>query len=261
MNKLKIIFLTLIILIFAQGSYAKTNENPQRLNDYLYSSEYFDYLIECASLEQQEEAERKKQEEKQALKEAKKEQKNKNLNYEISLVDDVVYVTEKEDDTVEPFKLHIKNTILPSKYSETFKKEDTKTIIPVGDKFSFIQNMYTSRNKYSSTDYKILAGAEIEPFKFLKFGGGLETNYRGLDQNPASRKLYFTPELKITNKIKLAFPNKYNIQSGSTDHDIGLNISPFESKSMDFGVYTGLTRTKEGKTTESINFSTNFYLF
>ncbi len=260
MNKLSVIFLT-FILIFTCNAYAKNEESPQRLNDYLYSSEYFDYLIECASLEQQEEAERKKQEEKQALKEAKKEQKSKKNNYEVSLVDDVVYISEKEDETVEPFKLHIKNTIMPSRYSETFKKEDTKTIIPISDKFSFIQNMYTSRNKYSSTDYKILAGAEIEPFKFLKFASGLETNYRGLDQNPASRKVYFTPELKITNKIKLTFPNKYNIQSGSTDHDIGLNFSPFKSKSMDFGVYAGLTRTKAGKSTESINFSTNFYLF
>ncbi len=260
MRRLDIIFLILIALIFANISYAKNDENPQRLNDYLYSSEYFDYLIECASIERQEEIERKKQEEKQALKDAKKEQKHKKNNYEVSLIDDVVYVTEKEEE-IEPFKLHIRNTYSPSKYSETFKKEDTKTIIPIGDKFSFIQNMSTSKNKYSSTDYKILAGAELEPLKFLKFGGGLETNYRGLDQNPASRKIYLTPELKITNKIKLAFPNKYNIHSGSTDHDIGLNISPFKSKFMDFGVYAGLTRTKEGKTSESVNFSTNFYLF
>ena len=261
MNKFRLVVLIVALFLFVPNSLAQSNK-PE--NDYLYSEAYFDYLIECASLDRQEEIENKKLEEKELQKAMKKEAKNKKneeKQIEISLADNVVYVNEDNEEEITPFKLRIQNTASAKKYSETFKKEDSKIIIPVGNKFSFIHDTSKSRNKYSSTDYKILAGAEIQPFKFLNIAGGVETNYRDIDQNPASRKLYITPKLKITDKINLIFPNKYNISSGATDHDIGLNISPFKSKSFDFGVYSGLTKNSSGKTTQSVNFSTNIYLF
>ena len=160
----------------------------------------------------------------------------------------------------EPFKLHIES-YEGSKYKESYKKENSKILIPINDRFSYMTDLVKTRSKYNSQDYKILAGAEYALFDFLSFSGGLETNYRGLDQNPNSRKLYITPKLTLSDKVSIVFPNKINVHSHTTDHDIGINVSPFKSKFMDFGVYGGLTRTSSGSITESINFSTNLYFF
>jgi len=237
-------FCLILIIFFTSFCFAKTQKEEYQ-NDYLYSEAYFDYLIECAENDRDEEIEKQKQ---------------GNNTLELELVED-----EQNQDVIsqdfEPFRLRIETDekILP--YSETFRKINTKTIIPVNDKFSFTHDMSKARNKYNSTDYKILAGAEYNPNRFLNFSGGLETNFRGLDQNPTSRKLYFTPGIKFSDKVSLIFPNKINVQNYSTDHDIGVNISPFKSKVMDFGVYSGLTKAQNGSISQSVNFSTSFYFF
>ncbi|MBQ8476446.1 hypothetical protein IJ531_05225 [bacterium] len=208
-------------------------------NDYLYSAEYFDYLIECAENDAQKMREEKRQKQD-----------------EITLDDDEIDIT---NDDYTPFRLRIEENSNITPYKDTFKKENSKTIIPIGDKFSIVQDMSKTRNKYNSNDYKILAGGEYQPCKFLTLSSRLETNFRGLDQNPTSRKLYFNPSIKLGDKLNIGFYNKMNILNYSQDHDLGLNVSPFKSKVMDFGVYTGMTRTKDGSISESVNFSTNFY--
>ncbi len=237
--KTLVIFFLLISLNLPAFSKTETQGN-----DFLYSQEYFDYLIECASIEKNEAQEQQKEEE------------FEELNYtEIMQQDDMI------TSDYEPFKLRIQENSRVNPYGETFKKEDSKTIIMLSDKFSVIQDVNKIKNKYSSTDYRVLAGVEYSPFKFFKISTGLETNYRGQDQNPNSRKIYFTPSLYFTDKISLTFYNKLNVLTKSTDFDIGLNVSPFKSKFMDFGVYAGTTRYQTGTHSESVNFRTNWYLF
>ncbi len=232
----KKIFLIVIILTALTYPLSAKSQKDAYKNDYLYSEAYFDYLIECAEIHKENEHKKEKP-------------------IELDLNEQVV----AED--LEPFKLRVENDNNINPYKESFKKVDSKTIIPVNDNFSFIQNTAKTRNKYNSNDYKILMGAEFAPYKSLVFSTGLETNYRGIDQNPTSRKLYLTPTIHINDIFSLSFHNKVNVQTYSTDHDIGLNISPFKSKVMDFGVYAGLTRNQSGSHSESINFSTNLYFF
>ncbi len=210
-------------------------------NDYLYSEEYFDYLIECAQIE----------------KNTKDEPENNQIETPIDFVNEEDVITSE----YEPFKLRIieENTVSP--YRESFKKIDTKTIVPIGDSLSFYQNTSKTRNKYNSNDYKILAGVQYSPINFFSIESGLETNYRGYDQIPSSRKLYVTPSIYLGDKLSLSFYNKMNVQNYSSDHDIGLTFSPLKSKAVDFGVYTGLTRNQSGTLSRSVNFSTNFYLY
>ena len=260
MRALKITFL--IFSFVFTSCFANVEQQEEYKNDYLYSDAYFDYLIECASLEKQAQDE--------------KEKELKKTNSENNQSDDEIIVSGDDNDELNqseikqdeivisdstPFKLRIENFSSPKKYGETFKKVDSKTIIPVNDKFSFIQNMTQVRNKYNSNDYKILAGAEFTPCRFFSLASGLEANYRDIDQIPTSRKLYITPSLFLGDKISLSFYNKIDTNTHSTDHDIGLNVSPFKSKFMDFGIYAGLTRNTSGSNSQSALFKTNFYFF
>ena len=254
MNKLKLIFISFSFIFSC--CFANIEQQEEYKNDYLYSDAYFDYLIECASLE------------KQAKDEKEKELKKENDIYsqpEDEIVASDNNDTDKQDEIVVadsvPFKLRIENFSSPVKYGETFKKIDSKTIIPVNEKFSFIQNMTQVRNKYNSNDYKILAGAEYIPCKYFSVASGMEANYRDIDQIPTSRKLYFTPSFFLGDKFSLSFHNKIDTNTHSTDHDIGLNVSPFKSKFMDFGIYAGMTRNTSGSNSQSALFKTNFYFF
>jgi hypothetical protein len=102
---------------------------------------------------------------------------------------------------------------------------------------------------------------EFAPFKNLNFASGIETNYRDVDQNPLSRKLYFTPTLKINDHLTLSFLNKYNVLTHSSDHDLGFYIAPFKNKAMDFKIFTGITKETNGAQSQSASFYTNFYFF
>ena len=254
-----VLIFSLCFMQFAAADNSSQKETYK--NDYLYSQEYFEYLIECASIEKQNKEEELKAQKKIEEKELKKAKKEGSSEEEIIPFEEEILVEGIIQDNYEPFKLHIESFDETNKYKESYKKEDTKILIPINEKFSYMTDTIRSRSKYNSQDYKILAGAEYYVFDFLSFAGGLETNYRGLDQNPNSRKLFVTPKLKLSDKVSIIFPNKINIHTSSTDHDIGLNISPFKSKFMDFGVYGGITKTSSGKVSESINFSTNWYLF
>jgi len=250
MNKKYYILLIAILLIF-NSSFAQ-EQKEERLNDYLYSEAYFDYLIECASAQKlEEEQEKLKAQEEEKISEIAL----SNEELEINIFD------ESEEDSSNVFKLHIEENVSTKPYKETFQIIDSKTIIPINDKFGFSQNVSKLRNKYSSDDYRLTTGIEINPFKILNIASGLETNYRGIDQNPNSRKLYFTPSIKLSDKLSVSFYNKYNITTKASDHDIGLKLSPFKSKAADFGVYAGVTKQSTGRTSESINFSTNIYLY
>ena len=245
----------LLIFLFAfmgQFCFAKTQQEEFE-NDTLYSQEYFDYLIECASCEYQKEQENNKINEKEEITlEDNSVSQDEDLNNNSD--NDVI------SDNYEPFKLKIESYDV-GKYSQSYIKENSKTLIPVGSKFSFMQDTLQFRNKYNSNDYRILAGAEYKINRFLNLTSGLETNFRGNDQNPTSRKLYFTPVLSIGDKLSISFHNKYDTSNHSQDHDIGLSVSPFKSKALDFGVYAGTTQQVGGAHSESINFSTNFYFF
>ena len=259
MKRLKSI---LVICFIFSSCFANTLQQEEYKNDYFYSDAYFDYLIECASMQQQEKIEKEKAE-KKANEENKK---NSDVSTDDSLELNNIEKSQDFPDEIlvsdsEPFKLHIENFASTSKYAETFKKVDSKTIIPVNEQFSFIQNMTQFRNKYNSNDYRILAGAEYSPCRFFTLSSGMEANYRDIDQVPTSRKLYLTPSLFLGDKFSLSFHNKLDTSTHSTDHDIGIKLSPFKSKAMDFGVYAGLTRNPSGTHSESVNFSTNFYFF
>lgn len=249
MNKRYYILILTIMLIF-NSSFAK-EQQEERINDYLYSEAYFDYLIECANIQKIEE-ERLKQEEAQKA------------ELELSIEDEEeINIFENDSDLTEApiFKLRVEE-ITTKPYKETFKITDNKTIIPVNDSFSFTQNVSKFKNnKYNSDDYRLISGIEYKPIKFLTLASGLETNYRGVDQNPNSRKIFFTPSLNLSDKLSISFYNKYNVITRETDHDIGLNLSPFKSKVADFRVYAGVTKKPAGNTSESINFTTNIYLY
>ena len=241
MGKIKLVLL--LFIVFSLFFFDASASESQNGRDYLYSEEYFDYLIECAN--------------EKAIEEKQNQQEELLESTEITAFESQDEVMEE----FEPFKLRVESINNVAVYKETFIKEDSKAIIPVGEKFSFIQNTTKFRNKYNSDDYRVLAGAEFTPFKFFEIASGVETNYRGFDQNPTSRKLYITPTLRLNDKISLSFYNKMNILTKSTDHDISLDFSPFKSKAVDFRVYAGITKYETGTHSESINFYTNFYFF
>lgn len=241
-NKLILIFF--LFFGFCNFSFANefASENPQ-----VYSDEYFDYLIECTSI-------------KPVVKnEDKKEEITPDFENE-----DVIGIYNEDEGIIEgdfePFKLRIEESSV-GKYSQRYIKEDTKTIIPITEKFAFTQDFLKFKNKYSTDDLRTLTGFEYKFNKIFKISSGLETNYRGLDQMPISKKVYFTPSLNLNDKLSIDFHNKYYTQSKETDHDIGLKISPFKSKSTDLGVYTGVTRNANGSISESVKFTTTFSFF
>ena len=238
----KILIIIFIIVLSNAFCFAK-NQNKE--DDYLYSEAYFDYLIECAQEDIQKQNETIPDEEEISL--------EKELNDE----EPIDEITENFD----TFKLKIETNTKPDRYGEIFQKDDTKTIIPISEKFQVVQDLSKTRNKYNSNDYKVIVGGEYFLNKFIGFDTGFETNFRGYDQIPSSRKIYVSPELNFSDKVSLKFHNKMNMHNYSFDHDIGLNVSPFKSKALDFGVYAGLTRKQTGDYTNSINFSTNFYFF
>ena len=242
MNKVKLLIIFIIILC---SSFAFGHEEQDNARDYLYSEAYFDYLIECANEE--------------AIQHQEQEQKEETLTLENDIT------AFEFDDNIEesyiPFKLRIEETKNIEKYSETFVKPETKIIIPTSDKFSFTYNATQYINKNYTDGRRMASGFEFAPFKNLNFASGIETNYRDVDQNPLSRKLYFTPTLKINNHLTLSFLNKYNVLTHSSDHDLGFYIAPFKNKAMDFKFFTGITKETNGAQSQSASFYTNFYFF
>jgi len=233
-------FIFFLLLSFFQISFANAQKEAYS-NDILYSEEYFDYLIECAQIEKEEQL------------------KNDDNFGEVELDVDYNYDDEIIISNENIFKLHVQKEVNIQPYSESFKRENTKTIIPVSSKFSFFQDTLQTRNKYNSNDYKVIAGAEYNLHKFLNFQGGFETNYRGFDQNPQSRKLYITPQLNLTNKFAIAFPNKINVNTHTSDHDIQLKLNPFKSGLVDFSIYASMSRKQNITTSKSLKFTTSFY--
>ncbi len=230
MNKKAVILIMFLLLNFSCFS----QENPQ-----LYSQEYFDYLIECTQ-----------------PKVIKKEEKTtKEEPVEISKENEIVI----EDQ--EPFKLKIENTAV-GKYTQSYIKEDTKSIVPIGKNLNFAQDIVKFKNnKYNSDDVKSTTGLEYKFSDYIKVSSGLETNYKGYNQIPDSQKIYFTPSLSFKDMIFIDFHNKYSARSGAVDHDIGLNVSPLKSKALDVGVYAGMTRNADGDISRSVIFKTSFSFY
>lgn len=254
-----IIFTIVFIFFLTSFCLAKTQQEEYK-NDYLYSEAYFDYIIEQASIDRELENERKKEEEKK-----KKEEEaiclEETLNNKEEVIQETAQIEDFDAITFEdtPFKIKISENIVHPAYKESYKKVDTKSTIRLNDKFNFYQDTIKTRNKYNSNDYRIVAGSEINITSYFNIITGLETNYRGLDQNPQSRKVYFNPTINIADKIYLSFINKYNPYTRSTDHDISFRVSPLKSKAFDFGIYSGITNNENGTHSESVSFSTNFY--
>ena len=238
MGKIKLVLLAFFILI----SCVNADENAR---DYLYSEAYFDYLIETAN-------------------EAAIEEKEKQRQEEILFEDNEITAFEFNDEIIEefkPFQLRIEESSEIEVYGETFKKPETKIIIPTSDKFAFTYNTTQYVNKNYTDGRKIISGVEFTPFANLNFSTGVETNYRDVDHNPLSRKIYFSPSLKINDYLTVSFLNKYNFNNSSSDHDIGLYFSPFKTKPIDFKVFTGITNERSGVQSQSASFYTNFYFF
>ena len=238
----KLVLLLFFILFSCANIFAQDNDNSR---DYLYSEAYFDYLIECA---QEEEIINKEKEEKQ----------------EIAFENDEITAFEFKDDENEkftPFKLRIEERLNIEAYSETFKKLETKIIIPTSDNFSFTYNTTQYINKNYTDGRRITSGIEYSPFKNLTFASGIETNYRDVDQNPLSRKAYFTPTYRLNEYLAVSFLNKYNFNNYSSDHDVGLYVTPFKSKAIDFKAFAGITNEHSGVQSQSASFYTNFYFY
>ena len=243
MNRFKLVLLLIFFtLSFSLSTTYADEKEPVR--DYLYSEEYFDYLIECANDEYQ-----KKQEQ---------------LEQEISIENNDITAFEFDEiieSDITPFKLRIEENNPIEKYSETFKKPETKIIIPTSEKFSFTYNATQYVNKNYTDGRRMASGIEYSPFKKINFATGVETNYRDVDQNPLSRKLYFTPSLKINDYLTVSFLNKVNVLTHTSDHDIGLYLAPFKTKAVDFKMFTGITKESSGRQSQSASFYTNFYFF
>jgi len=239
MSKIKLIITIIILNIFLLPAICEENNNAR---DYLYSEEYFDYLIECAN----EEAITKKEEQEEILLEK----------------DDItVFEFGEEQDDFEPFKLKIEENSTIANYKETFEKPITKIIIPTSEKLNFTYDTKTYINKNYTDGRRISSGFEYIPFKHLSLASGIETNYRDVDHNPLSRKLYFTPSVKLNEHITISFLNKVNVQTNESDHDIGLYVSPFKNQALDFKIFTGMSKGSSGVNSQSASFYTNFYFF
>lgn len=244
MDKLKLVLTIFILFVINASSFLCAQEQTR---DYLYSEAYFDYLIECANEAAIEEKEKQNQ-----------------WQEEVLLDDNEITAFEFNDEIIEdfkPFKLRVEEAFEVEAYSETFKKPESKIVIPTSDKFAFTYNTTQYINKNYTDGRKIISGVEYNPFKNLTFATGVETNYRDVDQNPLSRKIYFTPSYKINNYLTVSFLNKYNFNDYSSDHDLGLYISPFKTKAVDFKVFAGITNEHTGAQSQSASFYTNLYFF
>lgn len=244
-SKLILIFFSFFIFFTSCVCIAQDEKDESEQLE-LYSQEYFDYLIECT---------------KPVITTKAKKDKNELQDEEEAEINAFEETDEVISEAYEPFKLKIENNNI-SKYTQSYIKEDTKTIIPITSKFSVTQDVLKFKNNtYITDDVRTLTGAEYKFNKYFKLSSGLETNYRGQEQVPSSRKIYLTPAFELSDKLSIKFHNKYEVQSKETDHDIGLNYSPFESKALDLGVYAGLTRKIDGTCSESVVFKTTFTFF
>lgn len=242
----KLVFILFFMFFTCANIFAQ--ESPLG-RDYLYSEAYFDYLIEMAN---EEAFEAKEQEKKQ-----QKKQETLYENEEITAFEN----NDEEDTQTNTFKLRIEENLKVNPYSETFKKPETKISIPASDKFSFTYAPTQYINKNYTDGRRLSSGIEYAPFKNLKFETGLETNYRDVDQNPLSRKIYFTPAFKVNDYFTVSFLNKYNFNDYSDDHDIGLYFTPSKTKAIDFKIFAGISNEHSGVQSQSASFYTNFYFF
>ncbi|MBQ7287580.1 MAG: hypothetical protein IJW73_07465 [Candidatus Gastranaerophilales bacterium] len=250
MDKFKIVLL-IFSYIFSLGAVFAHEPQEDTARDYLYSEAYFDYLIEMANEEhiaQQEQV----QEEIKLEEEINKENEDEVTIFEF---DDVI------SGEFEPFKLRIEQNSDVGVYGETFVKPETKIFIPTGDKLGFTYSATQFINKNYTDGRRMTSGIEYTPFKKLSFASGIETNYRDVDHNPLSRKVYFTPTLKLNDYFSISFLNKVNVLTHTSDHDIGLYVSPFKNKALDFKVFTGISNERNGTHSQSASFYTNFYFF
>lgn len=238
----KLVLVLFLTLILCAKIFAHEENNAA---DYLYSEAYFDHLIECAH------------EEALMEKEQEKTQESVSETDEITIFDFGGEIS----DNFEPFKLRIEESTSADVYGETFKKPETKIIIPTSENFSFTYNTTQYINKNYTDGRRITSGIEYAPFRNLTFASGIETNYRDVDHNPLSRKIYFTPTYRLNDYLAVSFLNKYNFNNYSSDHDIGLYITPFKTKAIDFKAFAGMTNEHSGRQSQSASFYTNFYFF
>ena len=201
---------------------------------YLDSDRYFDYLIERNQLE-------------------------KNRNPKKDVKEPVKEVNEIILEDYNPIKLKANKTLKNQKYEEVYKKDNPKNSYFLSDKIELYQNSSASLNTQYSKEYKSTTGVELKPSKFLSVNSGVESKFRLDDQNPLSKKLYFSPMVNLGKNASITFHNKVDVENNSVDNDIELKVSPFKSKAADFGVYGATTRAQNGSMSKSINFSTNFY--
>ena len=247
MNKLKLVLL-LFSLIFSFGAVFAHEPQEDNVRDYLYSEEYFDYLIEMANEEHI----------------AQQEQSEEEISLEHEQKDDEVTFFEFDEEIssdFQPFKLRIEENSKVGVYAEQFVKPETKIYIPTGDKFGFTYSATQYINKNYTDGRRMTSGVQYTPFEKLSFATGIETNYRDVDHNPLSRKVYFTPTIKINDFLAISFLNKINVLTHTSDHDLGFYVSPFKNKALDFKVFTGITNERNGTYSQSASFYTNFYFF
>lgn len=233
-------FVLILVFLFFSCAFAQealnTNDEIIKQDEVIYSDSYFNSLIEKSNTKI-------------------------NLNNNENKIDDYIVIDEIDlDESIKPLKLHIQEDRKILNYSQKLNKTNSKISLPVGNKFSLFQNNSKSINQYNTYDYKVLTGAEVKAGKFITLSSGFETKYRGENQNPNSKKFYFNPSIKLGKRVTLGLYNKYNMYNENIDNDVSINISPFKSNIMDFGIYAGTTfNQRTGNESKSINFSTNFF--
>ena len=103
-------------------------------------------------------------------------------------------------------------------------------------------------------------GATVEKNRF-SLTGGLETTYDTTNTSSASRAVFLTPKIKLSETTSISLKNKINQDATKYEPTLGLDYTPknFQNSNVWFGA--GATFRNNMVESQSLNLKTNFYLF
>ena len=97
--------------------------------------------------------------------------------------------------------------------------------------------------------------------KRFSLSGGVETVYDTTSVSEASRGMYLTPKLNLTDSLSFSVKNKVNQDATKFEPTFGLNYTPKYMQNSNIWLGTGATFRNNILESKNLNLRTNFYLF
>lgn len=173
--------------------------------------------------------------------------------YEEELFGDEIFIES------ESLKLNLEKS-LPKSYIETYRAPETGIEYKKAG-ISLFSNSDKSLDDYMAEYYKSTTGATLNPEGRLSLTGGMEVKYQNPDASINSKKLYLTPQIRLSDEVFVTFANKFNQDSKIYENEFGLKYQPKFFKGGNFGITAGTVFDEETIKSQNLKFSTDLFLF